>query len=35
LSYRGITHSHCNRAEGARKTNTQRRAAEDPHSRQW
>jgi hypothetical protein len=30
-----MAHSQCNRADGARKTNTQRRAAEDPHSRNW
>lgn len=34
-SYRGMTHSSCNRADGARKTNAQRRAVQDPRSRDW
>ncbi len=34
-SYRGITHASCNRADGAHKTNAQRRARRDPRSRDW
>lgn len=34
-SYRGMSHSHCNRADGARKTNAIKRAKQDPRSRDW
>ena len=34
-SYRGMTHSRCNRADGARKTNAIKRSNKDVRSRDW
>ena len=33
--YRGMTHAHCNRADGARKVNAAKRDKRDPRSRDW
>ena len=34
-SYRGITHSRCNRADGANKTNAAKRSKKAQRSRDW